>query len=798
MLNAITGQDKNLYKQFKEELPAAQEVKIIVAFLKESGVKLIVDDLKKQALKGAEIKIITGRYLNITEPAALYLLKDRLGDMVELRFYNDDAISFHPKAYFLEKEEEKVLFIGSSNISKAALTDGVEWNYRMLEEQDEASYEEFEREFERIFSQETTEIDRQELKSYARQWTKPEVEIVEESAIEDGESTAPEPRGAQIEALHELRLARKEGIKKGLVIAATGVGKTYLAAFDSMEFDKILFVAHREEILRQTKDTYESINPEMEISFFTGDGKDITGDLVLASIQTLCKEKHLQDQEFGPTEFDYIVVDEFHHAGADSYLKVLDYFAPDFLLGLTATPYRMDNKDIYELCNDNVIYELNLKSAINRDLLVPFKYHAVYDLEVDYDEVDYANGAYNKKDLEKKLSTHRRADLILRNYRHFAGDKALGFCASIGHARFMAEYFNQNNIRAVCVHSANEEEYYMERKEAVAKLETGEIDIIFAVDIFNEGVDIPALNTVLFLRPTESYVIFLQQLGRGLRKYEGKEYLTVLDFIGNYKRAHYVPFLLSGQNPISKDKKDLAKVNDFEYPSGCELFLDFQIIDLFKEMAEYDSFRTQMEEEYYRLKRYLGYRPLRVDIQEGIDIQTREYLKRTYQGEKGYLRFLASIGELNGVEQEWLDTIVEEFLYRLERTSMSKSYKIPILLALLTGEKIQKKVSIDEVGERFMNYYLNNQVHQKDLNNKKHEGWKQWSKEEFVKLALDNPVYYLTKGRESKFFEYDEINQEFRLSKELIPKLDSNLARHFQDILKYRSLRYFRRRFKEE
>ena len=204
MLNAITGREENLYSLFKEELKQAEEIKIIVAFLKESGVKLIVDDLKKQALRGAEIKLITGKYLNITEPSALYLLKDKLGDMVDLRFYNKNYISFHPKAYFLKKEEEKVLFIGSSNISSTAFTTGIEWNYRMVDKTDEAAYERFEREFDHLFAQESTVIDEEELRKYAANWSKPQVQVVKE---EEEEPERPEPRGAQIEALHELKLA---------------------------------------------------------------------------------------------------------------------------------------------------------------------------------------------------------------------------------------------------------------------------------------------------------------------------------------------------------------------------------------------------------------------------------------------------------------------------------------------------------------------------------------------------------------------------------------------------------------
>src|SRR6056297_1013238 len=250
MVNALTGRNVNLYKKLKQEMDNAQEIKIIVSFLRESGVKLIISDLKKQALKGTDIKIITSKYLNITEPSALYLLKKELGNLVNLRFYNKEDIAFHPKAYFIKKENNNILFIGSSNISASALTSGIEWNYELYDNNDQKAYLEFEKEFDKIYREESTIIDNKELKKYTKSWKKPQVfKIVpDETQKQIGK---PEPRGAQIEALYELELARKEGISRGMVVGATGIGKTFISAFDALNFNKVLFLAHREEILKQ-------------------------------------------------------------------------------------------------------------------------------------------------------------------------------------------------------------------------------------------------------------------------------------------------------------------------------------------------------------------------------------------------------------------------------------------------------------------------------------------------------------------------------------------------------------------
>jgi len=808
--NALTGREAGLYGALERDLAGAKSIKINVSFVRESGAEVLAGPLKKAVLKGAELKILTSTHLNITEPPALYILQNELGKLADIRISEYEEISFHPKAYFFEKEDESILFVGSSNISYSALFDGVEWNYRLQRYRDEEAFREFEEDFDDLFYNHARRLTDEFLREYSSSWKKPGL-LRKIDAGKGGRRSAPKreaegtdeeeikPRGAQHEALYELSLARQEGVEKGLVAAATGVGKTYLAGFDSMGFDRILFVAHREEILKQTEKSFGNIardrDEDIDFTYFKGNEKNPAGDVVLGSVQTLRKEIYLEEY-FAPDDFDYIVVDEFHHAAADSYLNVLDYFEPDFLLGLTATPYRMDSRDIFALCNDNIIYEINLREAINRDLLVPFNYYGIYDVEVDYDDISYSGGRYNQKELEKNLSTHRRAELIYEKYCRLGGQRTLGFCATIDHARFMANYFNDvdENLKAVCVHSSGDRgEHYMKRDRAVSDLEDGDIDIIFAVDIFNEGVDIPALDTVLFLRPTESYVVFLQQLGRGLRKHPDKEELTVLDFIGNYRRAHFAPLLLAGKNPMEEDRRYYDRVEEMDFPQGCSVNFDFKLLDLFEEMKKSDPLEVRIKDEYYRLKDSLGRRPLRYDVYTGSDIDDRHFTRRKYEEKDGYLRLLWELDELVAEEESWLNTPAEDFLLELEKTSMSKSYKMPVLLSLVKDGELQVKASLDEVGRSFMNFYRQHSQHQKDLNNKKHEGWQEWGLEKFRKEAVKNPVKFLGKR---EFFIHDEINEEFRLHSDLEDFVTPLFTEHYLDIIEYRKTRYFRRRFR--
>lgn len=793
MDNVVFGEEIHLYDYLKREIKKANELKFIVSFLRESGVKLLCEDLKDAINRGVKIKIITGTYLNITEPSAIYYLKNELKNNIEIRAFNETNKSFHPKTYIINQDDEGVIFIGSSNISKSALTNGLEWNYRIKKSKLEEDYIKFENRFDEIFENRSYIMNDEKLKKYALSWTKPTYSRVSSESIyeEDKEAEIPTPRGAQIEALYELKKARAEGIKKGLVIAATGVGKTFLSAFDSVDYKKILFIAHRKEILNQAKETFMSLRKDLTFGFFQGEEKSNDKDLILANIATISKDEYLNPKYFSKDYFDYIIVDEFHHAGAKTYIKVIDYFKSKFLLGITATPYRMDNKDLLSICDDNIIYQIDIKDAINRDLLVPFKYYGIYD-KVDYSNIDYKNGKYDIKQLEKELSQTSRANLILNKFKDYSGKKTLGFCSSIKHSNFMARYFSKNNIKACCVHSNKSlfDEYTMDRNEAIKALEAGNIDVIFSVDIFNEGVDIKSVDTVMFLRPTESYVIFLQQLGRGLRKAEGKNYLRVLDFIGNYKKAHFIPMILKGQNPMNLRNIDYNKLNDNEeYPFSCNVNFDFRLIDLFKQMQKNNPLRMRMKEEYFNLKSKLDKKPNRLDIYEGIDIDISNYLKDSYLG------FLNKIDELNPIEKKFFDSVVYDFFKELEKTSMSKSYKIPVLKSFISKDGIKNRVSLDEIGKIYMEYYLNDKRHSLDLNNKKHKDFRNWDIEKFKKEALINPIKFLSKG---KYFNYDETSQEFFINEEIYPYMNKEFENHFKDIIKYKGNNYFAKRFKEE
>jgi HKD family nuclease len=341
----------------------------------ESGVRLLVEDLKEAVASGAVLRILCGNYLNITQPQALYLLKGSLGDKVDLRFYNVPNKSFHPKAYIFEYVDNGEIFVGSSNISRSALMNGIEWNYRICNNTSPEDYTYFKQSFEDLFLNKSIIVDDNEMRKYSKRWRRPklfeDLEKLEDGNSESSESkyskvAVPQPNfiidsedtdeckiikypcpiGPQIEALYELDKSRFEGWDKGIVVAATGVGKTFLAAFDSIGFDKVLFIAHREEILIQAEGTFKCVRPDSSRGFFSGDRKDRNCDILFATVQTLGRKEYLSTEYFSRDAFDYIVIDEFHHAVAESYRNIIEYFKPGFLLGLTATPERFDSQAV--------------------------------------------------------------------------------------------------------------------------------------------------------------------------------------------------------------------------------------------------------------------------------------------------------------------------------------------------------------------------------------------------------------------------------------------------------------------
>ena len=567
---AITGgENKNrfLLYQLKYSMMNADRIDIIVSFLMESGVRMLLKDLQRALERGTRIRILTGNYLGITQPGALYLIKDALGDQIDLRFYKEKERSFHPKAYIFHKKEFGEIYIGSSNVSRSALTSGIEWNYHFDVFRDKDNFNRFFENFEDLFYNHSIVIDDEVLKQYSKEWKKPALQKDldrYDNVSKDSRDTEAQmlfqPRGAQIEALYALKNSRREGADKGLVYAATGVGKTYLAAFDSAGFEKVLFVAHREEILRQAAKSFQNVRHSQDYGFFTGKEKTVGKSVIFASVATLGRQAYLHDRYFAEDYFDYIVIDEFHHAVTEQYKRIMAYFKPKFLLGLTATPERMDGRSIYELCDYNVPYQISLQDAVNKGMLVPFHYYGVYDETVDYSGIRKVKGKYDEEELTRELLVNKRYALIYKHYMKYRSQKALGFCCSRKHAEEMAKEFCLRDIPAAAVYSNSDGGYSEDRSVALRKLEHGEIKVIFSVDMFNEGLDISDIDMVMFLRPTESPVVFLQQLGRGLRKSRGKDFLNVLDFIGNYEKAGSAPFFAQRKTVFQRGSRKNAAV----------------------------------------------------------------------------------------------------------------------------------------------------------------------------------------------------------------------------------------------
>lgn len=795
--NSITGDKDHIYPKLKQSFKTATTIDIIVSFLMESGVKLLLQDLKEALNRGVKIRILTGNYLKITQPQALYLLKSELKDKVDLRFYNNPNKSFHPKAYMFHNPIDSEIYIGSSNISRGALTSSIEWNYRFLKSAAPNDFKVFYDTFEDLFNNHSLIITDEVLKDYSKQWTRPNIykDIEKEESKEDNVINIFEPRGAQIEALYSLEKSREEGFDKGLVVAATGIGKTYLSAFDSAKYNKILFVAHREEIIKQAAQSFKNVRNSDDIGFFYSNQKDTKNSFIFALVQTLGKEQYLNEEYFSKDYFDYIIVDEFHHAVSSNYKKIIDYFTPKFLLGLTATPERLDSKDVFALCDYNMVYEVRLKDAINKGWLVPFRYYGIYDETVNYEHIDYKNGKYDDKQLEEALMLNKRGEVILNHYLKYNSKRAIGFCASRHHAEYMAKIFNENNIPSAAVYSGEKGEYSEERNIALSKLTSGELKVIFSVDMFNEGLDVPAIDMVMFLRPTQSPTIFLQQLGRGLRKFKDKKYLNVLDFIGNYKKANLVPFLLSGKEySASECKKN--KQGDYEFPEECIVDFDFRIIDIFKKQAEREmKVKDKVKEQFEVVSQMLGYRPSRVELFTYIDDEVYQNIRsKAMNPFSNYLEYIKENDKLTHDEEILYNSRGREFINMIETTSMSKTYKMPVLLAFYNYGDIKMEISEDDIYKSFYNFYRKGSNKVDMLKDKGTREFETWDKKKYVSLANNNPIKFLLKTH-GEFFK--EKEQCLIALQDDLKDIISNEAfkKHMKDSIDFRVESYYKNRF---
>ncbi len=729
-------------------------------------------------------------------------MKLELGNRIDLRFYNDKARSFHPKSYIFHYEKMSEIYIGSSNISRSALTSGIEWNYRFSSKDDKKNFLLFYNAFEELFFKHSIIIDDEELYRYSKNWHKPAVakDLEKYDRNEEDIDTKVEalfqPRGVQIEVLYALEDSRADGAVKGLVQAATGIGKTYLAAFDSASYKTVLFVAHREEILKQAAVAFQNVRCSDDYGFFYGKQKDTDKSVIFASVATLGRAEYLNEEYFRADYFDYIVIDEFHHAVNEQYRKIADYFKPKFLLGLTATPERMDGKNIYELCDYNVPYEISLKEAINKGMLVPFHYYGIYDA-TDYSGLRLVKGRYDERELTEIYADNvNRYELIYKYYMKYRSKRALVFCCSRQHASQMAEEFCKRGVPSAAVYSNADGGYSEDRDIAIEQLKKQEIKVIFSVDMFNEGLDIASLDMVMFLRPTESPIVFLQQLGRGLRTYREKAYLNVLDFIGNYEKAGKSPMFLSGETSFSTKKA--YEYNDIEYPDDCIVDFDMRLIDLFRELDKRPlSVRERIYQEYYRIKELLdGKVPTRMELFTYMDDDIYRYCMGHAKENpfRRYLDFLYDLHELSEEEQSLYAGIGREFIAVIETTDMQKVYKMPILYSFYNHGRIRLEVTDEEVLESWKEFFDTGTNWKDFASDITYEVYKSMTDKQHLNKAKTMPIKFLKQSGKGFFVDKDGYAIAFR--EDLKDCIDNEAMRHhMKDILAYRTMEYYRRRY---
>jgi superfamily II DNA or RNA helicase/diadenosine tetraphosphate (Ap4A) HIT family hydrolase/HKD family nuclease len=761
---------------------------IAVAFTLRSGLDLLQPHLQDLLDREGELRILTGDYLGATDPDALLRLLDLRG-RVQCRMFETDRVSsagafagsFHPKAYLFQHiDGSGAALIGSSNLSRSALTSGIEWNYRLLQPQDSAGWSEVRQAFESLFrSAHTVPLTADWILRYRGRRAAPNAAALADMDPEPP-LTIPTPHEVQKTALLALQSTRDHGRTAGLVVLATGLGKTWLSAFDSLAFGRVLFVAHREEILAQALSTYRAIRPHDTFGLYTGQEKSPEASVLFASIQTLGRQAHLD--RFEPEEFDYIVVDEFHHAEARTYRRLIQYFKPKFLLGLTATPERTDGADLLALCDDNLVFRCDVTEGIRQALLCPFRYFGVPDT-VDYRNIPWRNKKFDEEALTNAVATQARAANALDQYQRRAGQRTLAFCVSQRHADFMKNYLLEHGVRAAAVHAGASSD---PRAESLQALKDGSLAVICAVDMFNEGVDVPELDTVLMLRPTESRILWLQQFGRGLRRSDPAKHLTVIDYIGNHRSFLLKPQALFGLEPGDRAVLNLLEqleAGTAELPPGCEVTYELEVKDIFRALLRTgDSAVELLTRRYGDFRDSLGVRPTAVELfREG-------YNPRSLRPRFGsWLGFVESQGGLTPDEKRGRETL-SALLEALETTDMTRSYKMLVLLAMINRNQLPGVLSLQELADEISDMASHDSRMATDL------GEVLGDSVELQKMLRTNPIEAWIGGKGTGGVSYFDFQAEqFRSRFTVLPALVSCAQELVREIVDWRLAEYFQR-----
>lgn len=690
-------QNETVLHTLVEELENSKSFIFSVAFITESGLATLKAHLLNLKDKGIRGRILTSTYLNFNQPKVFKELLKITNVDVRL----SDIKGFHSKGYIFEHENYYSLLVGSSNLTAGALKVNHEWNVKLTSHQDGDLIYHFKNQFEDIWEQ-AQPLTNEWIAAYKKQYVPIAQNQLVDQVIDFPETYQANPIESAYEvkpnkmqeaALMSIERIREQGNQKGLVVSATGTGKTYLSAFDVRRYapKRMLFVVHREQILMKAKEEYKKIlgGVDSEFGILSGTRKESDAKYLFATIQTLSSDRTLNT--LSPEAFDYILIDEVHKAGAPSYQKIIDHFNPDFLLGMTATPERTDDFNIFGLFDYNIAYEIRLQEALEEDMLCPFHYFGVTDFEYDGQVIDDMTMLSN-------LVTEERVNHIIEkvNYYGYSGERVKGlmFCSRKEEAHQLSEALNMKGFKTVALTGDDDQAI---RQQHIASLEAGYLDYILTVDIFNEGIDIPSINQVVMLRQTQSSIIFIQQLGRGLRKHDSKRFVTVIDFIGNYKNNYLIPVALSGDNSQNKDNIR-RRTKDTSYIKGIST-VNFEEVARKRvfESINNNNLTTLkiLREAYVALKNKLGYIPTIDDFIIHHSIDPIVIIEKHHNYYNFLLKMKEEVPDLTPYENQVLT------MFSMEIANGKRLHEVVLLDLLMKSEKVTNtefKNSLKEAG----------------------------------------------------------------------------------------------------
>ncbi|PHR69565.1 MAG: restriction endonuclease subunit R [Arcobacter sp.] len=689
---------KKVLSTLINELHECDEFYFSVAFLTKSGIATLINTLEELGDKDIKGKILVSQYQNFTEPNALRdILKFK---NIELKIATSG--NFHAKGYIFKKGYHYSIMIGSSNLTANALCHNKEWNLLVSASNDSDIVDQIITEAEHEFDiamvvTETFILDYEKIYQHQKKVDYEKLKLINNSTFN------VEPNKMQKEALQNIKKIRDENKKSALLISATGTGKTYLSAFDVLEMNpkKFLFIVHRGQIAKKAMDSYKQIFPDKKMGLYSGKKKEVNSDFIFSTIQTLSIDKNLT--QFNKEHFNYIVIDESHRIGADTYQRILNYFKPDFLLGMTATPERTDGFDIFKQFNYNLAYEIRLNKAMEEDMLCPFHYYGVSGISLKEKDNNISFSNLELKERVKKIIL--KADFYGCDNGIIRG---LIFCRNIKEADELEKELNSNNLNTI---SLSGKDSQPDREKAIKRLESNnsseKLDYIISVDIFNEGIDIPCVNQIIMLRPTQSAIIFVQQLGRGLRKLEGKEYLTIIDFIENYSSNYLIPIALYGDTSYDKDTVRKLMVSGSEILPGTST-INFDLISkerIFESINSSNfSLLKDLKNDYILLKYKIGKIPMMMDFIDHSSRAAKAYVSYS----KSYFNFIKHL------EDGYTEKVSEEESTLLEligkNIANGKRVEEVILLEKLVNMENFSFTSLQDTISKSYDYLINESV----------------------------------------------------------------------------------------